>query len=93
MRELAKLVIADPVTDPFIDAHAILKQMNYTMERFMFELMQPCGNMLRKCTWLGKSYPCKELFYTATSGEGFCCSFNYRPQVDSNIPYMINFVD
>lgn len=57
---------------------AILTELNYTTEKLMFELMQPCSLMLETCIWLGKFVPCEKVFRVAKSSEGFCCSFNYN---------------
>lgn len=57
--------------------------MGYTTDRLMFELMQPCGNMIKSCAWLGKTVPCDTLFRVAKSSEGFCCSFNYKALKDA----------
>lgn len=75
-------MIPNPVSDTFEQAHDILKGLNYTVEKLMFELMQPCELMMQNCSWLGKVRQCNELFHVATSGEGFCCSFNYKPQLN-----------
>lgn len=80
--QLTKLVIPEYVDEPFEKTHALLLKLNYTTERLMFELMQPCENMLSNCTWLGKSQPCETLFRVAKSAEGFCCSFNYKAPLD-----------
>lgn len=49
----------------------------------MFELMQPCNQMIKGCAWLGKIIPCDTIFRVAKSSEGFCCSFNYKALKDS----------
>lgn len=82
LSQLSKLVVAEYVDDPFEKTHALLLQMNYTSERLMFEMMQPCSEMLQNCTWLGKTMPCEALFRVAKSAEGFCCSFNYKAPID-----------
>lgn len=51
---------------------------NYTPERLMYWLMQPCEQLVTNCTWLGKQTPCNQMFRVAKSTEGFCCSFNYK---------------
>lgn len=39
---------------------------------------QSCDNLLKSCTWLGRSYPCEQLFDWIQTMNGFCCSFNYN---------------
>lgn len=82
LAQLTKLIVPEPITDPFEDAFAVLGRMNYTIERLMYELMEPCGSMIRYCSWLGKAQPCRELFRVVTSSEGFCCAFNYHSPLD-----------
>ncbi|XP_037049613.1 pickpocket protein 11-like [Bradysia coprophila] len=62
---------------------ANLTELNYTTEKLMFELMQPCSVMLENCIWLGQSVPCDTIFRVAKSSEGFCCSFNYNALKDN----------
>lgn len=78
--ELGKLVEAEYVTfdGDFALIHQHLAALNYTTERLMYELMQPCEHMIANCTWLGMAMPCVQLFRVAKSSEGFCCSFNYK---------------
>lgn len=78
--ELGKLVAAEYVTfdKDFVQIQQHLAALNYTTERLMYELMQPCEHMIANCTWLGRATPCVQLFRVAKSSEGFCCSFNYK---------------
>lgn len=85
-RELSKLVIADYLADTFNDTLAVLDRLNYTMDRLMFSLMDPCAHLLHHCSWLGKRLPCDRLFRVATSAEGYCCAFNYNPHFDEVVP-------
>lgn len=62
-----------------------LERLNYTTERLMFEVMRPCTDIIARCSWQGVIYPCKNIFLVATSTEGFCCSFNYKPDLDPNV--------
>lgn len=81
-KELNKLVTPELIDDTFNDTMDALHQMNYTIERLMFNMMEPCTQLLQHCSWLGSFVPCKSLFRVATSAEGFCCSFNYKPPLD-----------
>lgn len=58
----------------------------------MFEVMRPCKDMIQNCTWLGSMMPCENLFKIATSSEGFCCSFNYKPPLDPKLMYIFTFL-
>lgn len=78
LSNLDKLITPDYVDSLFYRFFEILQTLNYTSERLMFELMEPCTFMLQNCHWLGKSVPCQTLFRVAKSSEGFCCSFNYK---------------
>lgn len=82
LKELAKLVVPEYVTGSFVAIQNALQKMNYTTEKLMYEVMQPCRQMLERCSWLGTLVPCETLFQVATSAEGFCCSFNYRAPLD-----------
>lgn len=84
LKQLSKLVVPEYISEQFNKTHEVLSELNYTTERLMFEVMQPCREMLEVCTWLGKVVPCETLFRVATSAEGFCCSFNYKAPLDSH---------
>lgn len=55
-----------------------MNRHNYTIQRMLRELMQPCNRMLRYCSWLDTVYRCDELFIISRTAKGFCCSFNYK---------------
>lgn len=76
------LVTPDFVDDTFNDTLAALEKLNYTMDRLMFTMMEPCTQLLHFCVWLGTRMPCNQLFRVSSSAEGFCCSFNYKPPLD-----------
>lgn len=77
---MGKLVAAEYVKfdREFSLIHQDMSALNYTTDRLMYELMQPCDHLIANCTWLGKAMPCVQLFRVAKSSEGFCCSFNYK---------------
>lgn len=52
--------------------------LNWTIETYMLNVMQPCNRMLRKCLWLNEKIPCDQLFVVSKTTQGFCCSFNYK---------------
>lgn len=78
LENLAKLITPEYIDALYLKTYQILEEMGYTTDRLMFELMQPCTNMIKNCAWLGKIVPCDTLFRVARSSEGFCCSFNYK---------------
>lgn len=78
LENLAKLINPEYIDALYLKTYQILEGMGYTTDKLMFELMQPCVNMIRDCSWLGKIVPCDSLFRVAKSSEGFCCSFNYQ---------------
>lgn len=84
---LSKLVVPEYIDDAYVRIWEALDIMNYTTERLMFEVMRPCRDMIRNCTWLGSKMPCETLFKVATGSEGFCCSFNYIPPLDPKLMY------
>lgn len=83
LENLAKLITPEYIDALYLKTYQILEEMGYTTDRLMFELMQPCSNMIKSCAWLGKIVPCDTLFRVAKSSEGFCCSFNYKALKDS----------
>lgn len=83
LENLAKLITPEYIDALYLKTYQILEEMGYTTDRLMFELMQPCENMIKSCAWLGKIVPCDSLFRVAKSSEGFCCSFNYKALKDS----------
>lgn len=83
LENLAKLITPEYIDALFLKTYQHLEEMGYTTDRLMFELMQPCGNMIKSCAWLGKTVSCDTLFRVAKSAEGFCCSFNYKALKDS----------
>lgn len=90
---LSKLVQPEYVDEMFTQTLNILTELNYTTEKLMFELMQPCNVMLENCIWLGKIVPCETIFRVAKSSEGFCCSFNYNSLKDNlEVWVHINFI-
>lgn len=86
-RILNILVSPDFVDDTYNDTLIALEKLNYTMEGLMFSMMEPCSQILQYCVWLGTPMPCNQLFRVSSSGEGFCCSFNYKPPLDPNEVY------
>lgn len=80
---LSKLVQPEYVDDIYTQILTNLTELNYTTEKLMFEVMQPCSIMLEKCIWLGLVVPCETIFRVAKSSEGFCCSFNYNGLKDN----------
>lgn len=83
LSNLSKLVQPEYVDDMHTQPLTVLTELNYTTEKLMFELMQPCDIMLDTCIWLGKFVPCDQIFRVAKSSEGFCCSFNYNSLKDN----------
>lgn len=51
-------------------------ELGYTSESLMYEVMQPCENLIDYCYWLNKKHDCNALFRVVKTSEGFCCSFN-----------------
>lgn len=49
---------------------------NYTYDKLMRLLMQPCDQMIVQCSWLNRNRPCNEMFGVSKTTKGFCCSFN-----------------
>lgn len=82
MSSLSKLITSVYSDDDFKLVTNTLTHLNYSTERLMLELMQPCDLMVANCTWLGKPTPCRTIFRVAKSTEGFCCSFNYKGPLD-----------
>ncbi|XP_055842352.1 pickpocket protein 28-like isoform X2 [Episyrphus balteatus] len=50
----------------------------FDVYQFLKKLAPKCEELLLKCSWAGKIYPCNELFELRVSPEGFCCMFNYN---------------
>lgn len=90
LENLAKLINPEYIDALFLKTYQILEGMGYTTDKLMFELMQPCINMIKDCSWLGKIVPCDSLFRVAKSSEGFCCSFNYQALKD-NLEMCVRF--
>lgn len=84
---LRNLVVPETVNDAHDDVFAVLDRMNYTIERVMYELMEPCDKLIVFCQWLGRNLPCASLFRVVTSTEGFCCAFNYQSALDPDEVY------
>ncbi|XP_077301156.1 pickpocket protein 28-like [Arctopsyche grandis] len=74
---LANLVVFQRLSDNFTEIFKILNNNGYTTEKLMLELMQPCSELLKRCSWMGTNIKCMDLFKTVKTDEGFCCSFNY----------------
>ncbi|CAB3366736.1 Hypothetical predicted protein [Cloeon dipterum] len=51
-----------------------------TVQEFMIKGGQPCHEMLVACAWSSKNRNCTNLFNTALTDEGLCCSFNKVPR-------------
>lgn len=77
-QSLAALVNFREVDSAFGRIFQALEDLGYSMEKLMFDMAQPCENLIRECVWLGKTVPCKSLFRLVKSARGFCCSFNYK---------------
>lgn len=75
---LPNLMNPEFINDDFINISEILRNLSYTTETLMLELVQPCENLLKACFWKGNEYPCYKLFKISRSTEGICCSFNYK---------------
>ncbi|XP_076276103.1 pickpocket protein 28 [Lasioglossum baleicum] len=75
---LMKLIRPDKIEIDNATAAWALDTLGYTVDKLMFELMQPCNALLVRCSWLGQIYNCNKIFKTVKSNEGFCCGFNYH---------------
>lgn len=77
-KNLYTLINYEQVDEDYSRVFEFLEKFNYTTNKLMRTLAQPCDSLLRRCYWLGKLTNCSEIFRTTTSGFGFCCSFNYK---------------
>lgn len=59
-----------------LEFESAMDMHNYSYDRLMFHLMQPCDEMLLQCSWLNRIRPCNEMFKVSRTTKGFCCSFN-----------------
>lgn len=75
---LSKMITMDYVDESNVNVEYILERLGYGPEEIIYQLVQPCADMLKNCSWLGESLPCNKLFRLTKTSEGFCCLFNYR---------------
>ncbi|XP_054260586.1 sodium channel protein Nach-like [Macrosteles quadrilineatus] len=61
---------------------------NKSFEEAMYQLSQPCSEMLVSCTIRGQFADCLQIFETSKSHFGFCCSFNYQMSSQDNSPFI-----
>lgn len=59
-----------------LELERAMKHFNYTYDKLLYLLMQPCDRMLVQCAWLNQIQPCNEMFGISKSTKGYCCSFN-----------------
>lgn len=59
-----------------VEFERAMQHHNYTYDKLMRLLMQPCDRMLVQCSWLNRIQPCNEIFGISKTTKGFCCSFN-----------------
>lgn len=59
-----------------LELERAMKHHNYTYDKLLYLLMQPCDQMLLQCAWLNRIQPCNEMFGVSRSTKGYCCSFN-----------------
>lgn len=59
-----------------LELERAMKHYNYTYDKLMYLMMQPCDQMLLKCAWLNRNRPCNEMFGISKTTKGYCCSFN-----------------
>ncbi|XP_059487052.1 pickpocket protein 28-like [Neocloeon triangulifer] len=50
------------------------------VKQFMIKGAQPCHEMLIACAWMSAIRNCTNLFNTALTDDGLCCSFNKVPR-------------
>ncbi|XP_055914778.1 pickpocket protein 28-like [Eupeodes corollae] len=62
----------------FLDTTLSIKPGFFDIYELLIKLAPKCEELLRKCSWAGKIYPCEELFRREVTPEGFCCLFNYN---------------
>ncbi|KAG7200266.1 hypothetical protein KM043_017735 [Ampulex compressa] len=84
---LMKLIRPDKIEIDNSTASWALDILGFTVERLMYELMQPCSSLLVRCAWLGQIYDCSKIFKTVKSNEGFCCGFNYHYELSKSYGY------
>lgn len=63
----------------------ILEANRFTVELTMRKLMYPCSRILHRCRWEGVTMDCKQLFRTAETYQGYCCTFNAFKPVASTL--------
>lgn len=59
-----------------LELERAMERHNYTYDKLMHLLMQPCDQMIEQCSWLNRIRPCNEMFGVSRTTKGFCCSFN-----------------
>ncbi|XP_014606237.1 PREDICTED: pickpocket protein 28-like [Polistes canadensis] len=79
---LMKLTRPDKIDVDNLIATRALEVLGFTVDRLMYELMQPCKSMLLRCAWLGQKFNCSDIFKAVKSREGYCCAFNYHFYLD-----------
>ncbi|XP_015185582.1 PREDICTED: pickpocket protein 28-like [Polistes dominula] len=79
---LMKLTRPDKIDVDNLTATRALEVLGFTVDRLMYELMQPCKSMLLRCAWLGQKLNCSDIFKAVKSREGYCCAFNYHYYLD-----------
>lgn len=55
---------------------SILTKNRYDVMTTMYELMQPCDQLLYRCRWEGEETECMKIFKKSETYQGYCCSFN-----------------
>lgn len=78
LTRLGSLIAPVPIDESFLRIYVHLEALNYTTQKLMLELMQPCEKLVLYCMWLGKEYPCKSIIRVTMGSDGFCCSFNNK---------------
>ncbi|KAL2721737.1 sodium channel protein Nach-like [Vespula maculifrons] len=84
---LMKLTRPDKTDVDNLTATRALEVLGFTVDRLMYELMQPCKTMLLRCAWLGQKFNCSDIFKAVKSREGYCCAFNYHFNLDRPYGY------
>ncbi|XP_017493088.1 PREDICTED: pickpocket protein 28-like [Rhagoletis zephyria] len=62
------------------------------LKEFIFDISQPCSNMILRCNFGGKVFNCTEIFRPIITDNGLCCTFNmvdpkfmYRESINKSL--------
>ncbi|CAF4918107.1 unnamed protein product [Pieris macdunnoughi] len=66
--------------------HSVLEELHFSYYDLLYELKKPCSDLVKECSWRGRTFDCSFMFREVFTIYGHCCQFdvNYFTEFAGN---------